>query len=238
MLHLGRMLQSTRAVRLDTVNPSVDVLTICDYCGMELREYPDSETLQAELARLGRMDPEGLTQENAGRNASENTAGPADRESGRDVPGIHPSILLVDLPDKAMLPEGGQCFLVTDSDRNSLEQAETALQASGCEAAARFLVHRIYLDIWEGARVGVRYLEEKLLRSFPPNAMAGELLTLGADDRNWASIIDNQHDDRLRLSGLTSEYRRLLADVAAIGFRIPLKESIRQIRLADRRKKA
>lgn len=230
MLHLGRMLQSTRSVRLDTVNPSVDVLTICDYCGLELREYPDSETLQEELARLGLMYPEGLNQENA--------AGSADRESGSDVPGIRPSIHLVDLPDKAMLPEGGQCFLVMDSDRDSLEQAGTALQASRCDESAKFRVHRIYLDIWEGARIGVRYLEEKILRSFPPNAMAGELLTLGADDRNWAAIIDNQHDDRLRLSGLTSEYRRLLAEVAAIGFRIPLKESIRQIRLADRRKKA
>lgn len=230
MLHLGRMLQSTRSVRLDTVNPSVDKQTIYDYCGLEIHEYPDSESLRAELDTLGQNDTE-----NHHRTLD---ADPVARDNGLDPLETRSSIHMVDLPDLAVLPENSQCFLVTDSDRNSLDQAVASLQASGSASSARFLVHRIYLDIWEGARIGVRYLEEMISRKFPENAIAGEQLTLAADERNWAAIIDNQHDDRLRLSGLTTEYRRLLADVAAIGFRMPLKESGRQIRLADRRKKA
>jgi hypothetical protein len=216
------------------VNSSVDILTIYDYCGLEIHEHPDSEALMTELEKFGQIGPKVSNRENAADGSSETSC----RENGLGMPGIRPTIHLVDLSDKVVLSEGGQCFLVTDSDRNSLEQAGTALQASGPDERARFLIHRVYMDMWEGSRVGVRYLEDKILRDFPPNAMAGELLTLGADERNWAAIIDNQHDDRLRLSGLTSEYRRLLADVASIGFRIPVKESMRQIRLADGRKKA
>ena len=230
MLHLGRMLQCTRPVRLDTVNPSVDKQTIYDYCGLEIHEHPDSESLQAELDTLGQND--------MGNHHRTSSAEPAVRDNGLTAMGIRSPVHMVDLPDLAVLPENGQCFLVTDSDRNSLDQAVAALQASGSASPAQFLVHRIYLDIWEGARISVRYLEEMISRKFTANAMKGELLTLVADERNWASIIDNQHDDRLRLSGLTTEYRRLLADVAAIGFRMPLKESVRQIRLADRRKQA
>jgi hypothetical protein len=230
LLHLGRMLQGSHTVRLDTVNPSADILTIYDYCGLEIREYPDSETLQAELAWLWRMAPEGGYHGKAAVNA--------DLDSGPAGSGAKPTAHLVDLPDKAALPEGSQCFLVTDTDRNSLEQAGSALLATGHAAHAKFSVHRIYLDIWEGSRIGIRYLEEMISRHFPANAMAGELLTLVADERNWAAIIDNQHDDRLRLSGLTQEYRRLLADLATIGFHVPMKESKKLIRLADRRKQA
>ncbi len=228
VLHLGRMLQCARSVRLDTVNPSVDQQTIYDYCGLEIHEHPDSESLQTELEQLGQNDVQSEIQvpsveisPQGNRLISMGTLSP-----------IH----MVDLPDRAVLPKNSQCFLVTDSDRNSLDQAMAALQASRSASPAQFVVHRIYLDIWEGAHIGVRYLEEMISRNFPEKAIAGERLSLAADERNWAAIIDNQHDDRLRLSGLTTEYRRLLADVAAIGFRLPLKESVRQIRMADRRK--
>ena len=206
MLHLGRMLQCAHDVRLDTVNPSVDDQVIYDYCGLEIHEYPDSDALQSEL------------------------------DIGNQTMDAKPLIHLVDLSESAALPVNGHCFLVTDSDRNSLEDAVAAVQAIGSAVSSGFRIHRIYLDIFEGARVGIRYLEEMISRKLPHHVEPGELLALYVDERNGAAIIDNQHDDRLRLSGLTTEYRRVLADVAKIGFRLPVKESLRFIRLADRRK--
>lgn len=248
ILHLGRMLQCAHDVRLDTVNPSVDDQTIYDYCGLEIHEYPDSEALQSELGILDPVDingqgkiPHGANeQDNSPLGAKEQGNVPDDRnpssDSGNHSMDAKPHIHLVDLSESAVLPLKGHCFLVTDSDRNSLEDAVAAVQAIGSAASSGFLIHRIYLDIYEGARIGIRYLEEMISRKLPHHVEPGELLALYADERNGAAIIDNQHDDRLRLSGLTTEYRRVLADVAKIGFKLTVKESRRFIRLADRRK--
>ncbi len=202
LLHLGRMLQVGGLVRLDTVNPSVEEETLYDYCGLEICEYPNVETLLE--------------------------AGTA-RKSGAVY---H----LLDVPEGVPIQENGQLFLITDADRVSVEHAMDALQTVG-RLSGRVRAHRIFLDICDGSRISVRYLEGLLMKKTPYNVEFGELFALCADERSWAAILENQHDDRLRLSTLGSGYARLLAGVAEIAFGLGTRESFRRIRLADRRRR-
>ncbi len=144
---------------------------------------------------------------------------------------------LVDVPDGMQIEDDGECFLVTDSDRVSVEHALEAVRSAG-RLSGPFHVHRVFLDICDGSRISVRYLEEMITRKFPLNAQIGELFALGADERDRATMLENQHDDRLRLGTLGSGYRRLLAGLAETAFKVDLRESQRRMKQADRRKRA
>lgn len=206
MLHFGRMLRMRGPVRLDTINPAVTEETIYDYNGIEIHEHACVEAIHAVLA------------------------GGVKREEPGNLESRH----LVDISHECELPVSGPLLLVMDPDRNSVETGMTMLAAIGEQAMGK-PVHRVYLDLCASSRVGYRYLELLVSKNLPQAAVEGKWYAVEAEERNTGVILDNQHDDRLRLSRLSSSYHALLKGLAWTAFGIPFKESTRCIRQADKR---
>lgn len=140
---------------------------------------------------------------------------------------------LVDLAEPWCVPQEGHLVLVVDPDRNSMEAGFTTLAECGRQSN-RFSVHRVYLDLCEFSRIGVRYLEGVLARHFPPLAIQGEWYALNADERDHGVILDNQHEDTLRLNRLSPAYRALLLELAKTCFGLSAMEATRCLRMADK----
>lgn len=209
MLHLGRMLSRIGPVRLDTVNPLVLAETCYDHNGVEIHEFPDAAGL--------RMSIEGMTSESS-------------VAKGSEADGCR---WLVDVAEPLRIPQDGRLVLVMDPDRNSMESGLSSLTATG-QQSSRFRVHRVYLDLCESSRIGARYLEGLLARHFPPLAIQGEWYALTADERNQGAILDNQHEDTLRLNRLSPSYRALLLELAKTCFGLSPAEAAHCLRMADK----
>ncbi len=140
---------------------------------------------------------------------------------------------MLDAAGAVSLPPHGRLVLVTDPDRNSVEGAMSAL--SGC-GGSFCRVHRVYVDLCAETRVGVRVLEGMLLRSLPEQATPGQWYALEMDERDRGAMLNNQHEDTLRLNRLTPSYRALLAALARTCFGMTAIETARALRDADKRK--
>lgn len=233
MLHFGRMLTQHGTVRLDTVNRLISMETIYDHNGIEVHEYPDESQLQAALKESWHNTARGTASATAttamGQTSAIVTADQDEETIHRSSPFYH----LVDLEEAFPLPVDTDVLLVTDPDRNSMEKGFSLLSATGL-LSERFRVHRIYLDVCEASRIGVRYLEGLLMRFLPPSASLGEWYALSMEENNQGAILDNQHEDMLRLGRLSSSYHALLKELAYSGYGISKALSTRCIRMADK----
>lgn len=213
MLHFGRMLSGMRSVRMDTVNPAVGEESVYDYCGLEIHEHPDGDCLRSALPETGMQSVE------------------LNNESGCRAEGLW----MLDIPDYVQMTDPGSVFLVTDPDRNSLEEGFESVRRTAVHSPG-IRVHRVYLDLCEASRINVRYMETLFTRNLPHGAVGGKWLAIAACERDQAAILDNQHDDRLRLSRLSSTYRQLLQEMAVLSCGMGYKESWRLLRMADHKK--
>ena len=213
MLHFGRMLSGSGGVRMDTVNPVVESETVYDYCGLEIHEHGDGDCLRKALSDTGKQ------------------VAPQTGGNERTADGLW----MLDIPDYAALADRGSVFLVTDPDRNSLEEGFEAVRRTAARSPG-VRVHRVYLDVCESSRINVRYMETLFARNLSNGAVSGDWLAIAAGERDQAAILDNQHDDRLRLTRLSPSYRRLLQEIALLSYGMGHKESGRLLRMADRRK--
>lgn len=229
MLHFGRMLSAAGFVRLDTVNPGVADEAVYDYCGIEIHEHPDPDNLrlvqrQTDAVFMASCRDQAFSGQDAGQVAGQ--VGPA---------GASPICWMLDLPDYVNNAACGQVYLVTDPDRNSLEEGFDAVRRTASWAPG-VRVHRIYLDVCESSRIDVRYMETLFARNLSKDIVCGEWLAIAASERDQGAILDNQHDDRLRLSRLSPSYRRLLQELAALSHGLGGTASRKLLGMADRRK--
>ncbi len=218
MLHYGRMLSMGGPVRLDTVNQGIAAKSVYDYCGIEVHEHPHAESLRLVMDRAGAPDMPYRPDM-----AADGLAGP--------MKGCH----MLDLSDYGSCGTGGQIFLVTDPDRNSLEEGFDAVRRTASRSPG-IRVHRVYLDVCESARIDVRYMETLFARNLSRDIVCGEWLAIAASERDQAAILDNQHDDRLRLSRLSPSYRRLLQALAVLSHDLGGAATRRLLAMADRRR--
>jgi hypothetical protein len=214
MLHFGRMLGQCGPVRLDTVNPLAQSERGYGYNGIDMHEHPDPFSLQQSVSDLWEKAVLGEQEQ-------------ACPDSG--LPVWH----FVDSAEGLDISSSCKLVLVMDPDRNSVESGFAALSEMVVKNP-ELLVHRVYLDLQRYSRIGARYLEGMLMQHMAQAGHLGEWFALEAQERDQGAVLDNQHDDRLRLGRLSPSYHLLLKELAVLLFGLPARESTRLLRIADR----
>lgn len=244
VLHFGRMLSGMGKVGFVTVNPDAQEETIYDYCGIEVRELPLARFVISEAGSFCHSDEDnacftpgtegksspGLQE---GRLKTSDSLSPHNKDYEKNRSG-NECFRIVNLPDSTGVPDNSNVLMVTDPDRNSLEEGILSIRELA-KLSSKFILHRIYLDVCDNTRVDVRYLEAKIFKELPVNAILGSWYALMHDEKNMGAIYDNQHDDTLRLLPLSSSYHKLLASLAYSIYGIPIKQCYKLIRSSDKR---